>query len=295
MDTRSSPLQKRTPPRLARLLQVISVFTCFVLPCGIFASVLASLSLGVQKRVLVEAAAGVLVFLLGVLAHGAWRASRGSVWHIVLFATSLIAWIAAVVLGSQHYEALVPYYDMISMATYIEVDPLEGRSGALMQDAGRVLFTLNSRVDRSKGIAFKNTDLYCAAPVVAERPHGQHRGQVVSYDFWAVGMNCCDNSGSNFTCGEVADEKAYAALRVMDASQNGYYRLAVQQAEAAYGIKVSHPLFFTWMRDPWAALSAPWDAVCHQLLVQIMSFCTAQLFVVSLVAFAVAARAKADD
>merc|ERR1712151_614337 len=100
-------------------------------------------------------------------------------------------------------------------------------------------------------MGFHNEETYCVVPI------NSYQGALASYDFWAVGLNCCSGTSKSFTCGEYKNPRAHAGLRWMRDSQRAFFQLAVQQAEATYGIKANHPLFFTWTEDP-AAEQAAW-------------------------------------
>lgn len=113
-------------------------------------------------------------------------------------------------------------------------------------DAGILYFAQNNHLDSMKSWHFKHRSLYCVAPVTNGATPGTQ-----SYDFWAVGEDCCSTTTSDFRCGpDWGSLTARAGIRVLDADELQNYRLAVQQAETLYGVVATHPIFFRWSKDP---------------------------------------------
>jgi hypothetical protein len=191
-------------------------------------------------------AAGLTMFL----AYRARTRNQDPMWYTF----STLALIIAVVLGAtmgdmNFWYNMQPFYDIENLNTYPSVNPAREKGQQLM-DAGRVYFAEGTILDPRKAMGFKNLDLYCVAPIVS----GQQ--QLASYDFWAVGINCCSGVSSDFRCGEFNNPQARSGLRLMRDDQRPFFRLAVQQAEAAYNIKSTHPLFFYWLQDPVAQMNS---------------------------------------
>jgi len=173
-------------------------------------------------------------------------------WFMFLFLTSLLAVGLGPVLGNQNFwQNMRPYYDMQNLNDYSSVDPTRMR-GQQMMDAGRVQFIEGATVDLRKAYAFQNLDTYCVAPITVENPQLGGATPLNSYDFWAVGINCCggnSTSSVDFKCGAYKSATARQGLRMMADDQRAFMRLAVQQAESAHMIKATHPLFFVWTED----------------------------------------------
>lgn len=170
-------------------------------------------------------------------------------WHTFFFATLLVSWLAGLLCGDVTYsQYMQPYYDTLNLNIYPNIDPSLMR-GQQVMDGGRVIFSENAKLDLSKSASFRNADRFCVAPVTIAGPNGTD-ALLDTYDFWAVGSNCCSGDKADFHCGDYGNPHAHGGLRLMRDDQRAFYRLAVQQAEAAYNIKAAHPLFFTWMQDP---------------------------------------------
>lgn len=268
--TAISVIQKQSPfvPRQRKQLNSLAISISLFIPTALFAAMFWVLSFSLHYRTPLLCYAVVLVglCLVGLTAYLAFDAvkkkqepgivqfvagnesqpHREPTWLIFLFITCLQAWFIGVALGEMNYmKNTLPYYDVTNLETYPSVDPATMHGQQLM-DSGRVMFTAGAHLDLTLSRGFKNLENYCVAPIVSahdSRP-------VPSYDFWAVGVNCCGGDQADFHCGEFDNPRASAGLRLMQDDQRAFFRLAVQQAEAAYSIKAEHPLFFHWMQDP---------------------------------------------
>lgn len=161
---------------------------------------------------------------------------------------SLGALALGTLLGDRDYwlygTNIYSYGDLVS---YVDIDPAKD-SGQAYMDSGHAYFKENSYVLRQKFSKFRNGDTYCVAPIV----RGSTLPESGTYDWWAVGTNCCDggNAAKDFTCGQVNSNLARSGMRLLSDSQRPFYLLAVQEWSASFGLPVKHPLFFTWVKDP---------------------------------------------
>lgn len=278
------PFERRRQP-----VGILAVLICFAAPIALFAVVCATLTFSIRHThagitwliVLVAAAATLACCALAAITTRNWFRGddgRQPFWYIFLALSMVVAFGFAVWLGDlSWYSYTLPYYDiqMLSADTGVNVKSMPGTQ---LMDTGRVIFQEGTKIDKSKAIAFKNMERYCVAPIViGDTPLEQ-------YDYWAVGLDCCLGPG-NYHCGEVDNPQAHAGLRLVREDQRGFYRLAVQQAQAAYKISANHPLFFYWMQDPVSELDKYLSEATKYYFFGLVAFSAAHLVMVVLGVF----------
>jgi hypothetical protein len=205
-------------------------------------------------------------------------------WLTFLFLTNLTAWILGVLLGNLNFWTnMQPYYDYSNLNVYSGVNPARMR-GQQVMDAGRVSFVNSSLIDLRRSMGFRNLDMYCVAPITirSDDPSNPLPVPLDSYDFWAVGLGCCSSNVADFHCGNYDDPTARSGLRLLRDDQRDNFRLAVRQAEASYGIKAVHPLFFYWTRDAMQEMNTFRDEGYKYYLIGVLVHYSWQLLVVGL-------------
>jgi len=108
-------------------------------------------------------------------------------------------------------------------------------------------------VDDLRSAGFKNGHYFCAAPIISPETAG---GAFIRVNYWAIGIDCCQRSGS-FICDDSRDFEAGYGVVMLDGGlpcpdcHLDEFRSAVRKAEALHGL-VSAPgaLFVRWVRNP---------------------------------------------
>lgn len=275
--------------RQRQRMNFVSVIQCLFIPWVLFCISfgVTSFSLHFTKPWLCWTIIAVLSLgVLGIGSH-AFTSIRAKMrnevkepnWCIFLFLTSAIAIVCGVTLGNQIFNNFTKmYYNYQNLNDYKHVDVSKMRGEQLM-DGARLGFTEGTALDLRKTITFKNMNTYCVAPITVSSKDGV-MSELTNYDFWAVGMNCCSDDNADFHCGEYNNPKARSGLRLLEDDERAFYRLAVQQAEAMYHVKATHPLFVYWTEDPVAEMTS-WkeDGYKYFFIGMIVHFCWQALVV----------------
>merc|ERR1719188_1266498 len=238
-----------------------AIAQCVLVPWGLFAGIfyLMSFAARYQHKELVWTLLffGLTVpLVIGARAYAQWRKpnyrgiSRSPNWYPFLAATCLLAWIAGLLLGDANFSTMTSYYEYTGLNFPKKVDPRDV-PGSQYLDAGGIYFAEGASVNQSLSLGFKDGTTYCVAPIT----FGGDKS--ASYDFWAVGTDCCvPLPPATFWCG-TTDTKAVAGLRFTgDEETKNKYKLGIQQAMAEYHIMAQEPILFTMTKDPLKELEA---------------------------------------
>lgn len=243
------PFIKRTQrQRINMIAMAQSLFLPWILFCLIYANFSFKTHYDSPALCWFYFSLGVIVTLFtgGITLKHYLDKSKGlgySSWWAFAFLTMVIALTLGAIFGCMNFNLFMqPYYDLMNLNTYKDVDPAQVK-GAQLMDAGLVEFVDGARLDLGRSMGFKNLETYCVAPITVDSL------PLASYDFWAVGVGCCSPNSADFHCGEYNSANAKYGLRFMKDDQRPFFRLAVQQAEAAYQIQAVHPLFFYFTED----------------------------------------------
>jgi len=128
---------------------------------------------------------------------------------------------------------------------------LQGQS---LLDAGEVDFKEGTHVDKNLNSLWHKGKTWCVAPIISK-----DGAKMASYDFWAVGLDCCSARKGDFSCGNMhtslADGNGVpSGLRVMEAAEIQGYKLAVEQATAAHNIQAQRPIFLYMQTTPYLTI-----------------------------------------
>jgi hypothetical protein len=174
--------------------------------------------------------------------------------YFFLFVACVLAYFVGITAGEGNYlSSMYKYYSLTHLTTYDDIDTTFD-FGQQYMDAGVLKFKQGTLLDTTRSMGFKNTDMYCVAPIVTKSNPNNNKS--LSYDFWAVGKGCCSGYQPDFHCPGFNDRVASGGIRLMHDEDRPFYRLAVQQAEAMYKISAIHPLFVEWVHDTDEAINA---------------------------------------
>lgn len=199
-------------------------------------------------------------------------------WFMFLTLAMFICVVLGYLVGNVIYSGYSqPYYTLSQLHNYTAVDPVSG--GKAYLDAGAVNFQVGSYVDISHGVGYKDSDVYCVAPVKLGNE------SVAINDFWAVGTNCCNGFPGDFNCFEDRnDNLARGGLRVLSDTAIQHYKLAVMQAGQEWGKLSPNPIFLTWMRDPSVKINNYWHDATWTYAICIVVFAFFEFAIVGIMA-----------
>jgi hypothetical protein len=220
------------------------VICCAALPLIFYSVTFYILVSSIRYSASVAAYLIVAFIFLAVVGVGAAavmaRSTSDRQWIGLMCVLSFAGSFAAVILAERSYMQLMqPYYALQQLNVYENVNPSSAQGNQFM-DFGILNFVASASIDNKFNMSFKNRDVHCVAPITSGSSPD-------SYEFWAVGINCCSDG---FQCGDWKSALAHSGLRITDETQRQWYELATRQAASKYNISVRQPVFFQWVQNP---------------------------------------------
>jgi len=154
-----------------------------------------------------------------------------------------------------YYRNAFQYYSSEHGRTYTNVLPTE-KAGA-HTDAGKMYFHHSAVLDKTHGKGYLlHGTTYCAAPIHLA---GNTTAAERTAEFWAVGINCCGDTGLNFECDDAKEASAHGGVVFHDRggqwmimpSPYDHFNTAVQAAAETHRLLApERPIFVRWAKDP---------------------------------------------
>lgn len=188
----------------------------------------------------------------GVIAVVYVTSSNSAPYYLYLAVLAGVATVVGVFVGIWIFgEWMAAYWQKDVREVHYNVLPTEPAMAHV--GAAELGFSTGAKIDFAKVVGYAAGDIYCAAPIMDDT-------QAVKANFWAVGINCCDQR-SNFACDDSLDSHAKAGVVVFKGSSlvpsdYKYYLAAVKEAAAAYSLVLPpepvEPMMVHWVKDPLA-------------------------------------------
>lgn len=172
-------------------------------------------------------------------------------WYTYMAVVCGIFGFAGYALGMYVFNTYTqPYYALMDLKVAKGIDAT-ATDGKNVMDTGIFYFNQGNALDETRSWHFKHGTLYCVAPIITNNtvPYSQ------SFDFWAIGKDCCSLSSSDFRCSNWGSSSTHTGVRLFEDSDLVFFKLAVQQAESVFSIRARNPVFLRWSNDPMVEMS----------------------------------------
>mmetsp|Transcript_101834 Transcript_101834/g.296930 ORF Transcript_101834/g.296930 Transcript_101834/m.296930 type:complete len:464 (+) Transcript_101834:181-1572(+) len=223
----------------------------------------------------IAAAAMILLWMMGKR----W----GPVSLLVLGMLSLLAVCSGTVVGALGWHTYWRQYWWLQTGTRTEGNTAATSAAGLIDSAiigfwddGAKRTIQGTYVDNFRSAGYKDDHFYCVAPILSPETAD---GTFARVNFWAVGIDCCQLTGS-FYCDDSRKASAGYGVVMLDEGfpcpdcHEHKFRAAIQKAEALHGlVSVPNAVLVRWVQNPMATeFGMLWKAVLFIITSGIFAF-----------------------